>query len=110
MVETPLSLLIRKRLDELGLTLREAAARGRITTSTLHRYAQGQTSQPDEVTVRGIAKAIGVPVREVADVLGLPPLAGRFVLPRRADRLTEAERRVVIGMVDALLSARRRDG
>lgn len=107
MTETALSLLIRKRLDELGLTLREAAARGRITTSTLHRYAQGQTSQPDEVTVRGIAKAIAVPVAEVAGTLGLPPLAGRFVLPKRADRLTEAERRTVLAVVDALLAAHR---
>lgn len=111
MVDSPLGLLIRKRLDELGLSLREATdprrVKGLITKSALSQLARGETRSPQADTIKGVALAIAVPVREVEEALALPPELGRFTLPRRADRLTEKERAVVIGVVDALLAARR---
>lgn len=62
-IKKPLQQLVVRRLDELGLSLREAAAHsgGKISHSTLARFSRGDFAgriRPD--TVLGLARALQV--------------------------------------------------
>jgi hypothetical protein len=101
--------LIREASREAG-GYRSLARRtgGLVSVSTLNNIATGRHSgRLTDASVRGISLAIGVPAKEVARISGttladeLPP----FVLPKRANRLTQPQRRVILSVVDAILTA-----
>lgn len=52
-----------------------------------------------------IATMLDVAVGDVLTAAGQRARLGRFELPRRADRLTDSERDVVVAVVDAILGA-----
>jgi hypothetical protein len=79
-----------------------------VSTSTLNNVGTGRhTGRLRDASIRGIASAVGRPAAEIAGLVGrdlqeaLPP----FVLPSRAHRLTQPQRRVVLSVVDAILTA-----
>jgi hypothetical protein len=81
---------------------------GLVSVSTLNNIATGRHSgRLTDDSIRGIALAIGRPADDIARITGteltdeLPP----FVLPKRANRLTQPQRRVIVSVVDAILSA-----
>ena len=107
-------------MPELQRLIRDAAAAaggyrnlarrsgGLVSSSTLNNIATGRHSgRLTDSSIRGIALSIDRPAGEIARILGadltdeLPP----FLLPRRANRLTQPQRRVVLSVVDAILSA-----
>lgn len=107
-------------MPELQRRIREAARQaggyrslarrtgGLVSVSTLNNIATGRHSgRLTDPTVHGIALAIDMPAKEVARIAGtqladeLPP----FVLPKRANRLTQPQRRVILSVVDAILTA-----
>ena len=101
--------LIRAAAREAG-GYRSLARRtgGLVSVSTLNNIATGRHSgRLTDASVRGIALAIGSSAKEVARIAGteladeLPP----FVLPKRANRLTQPQRRVILSVVDAILTA-----
>ena len=101
--------LIRDAAKEAG-GYRSLARRagGLVSVSTLNNIATGRHSgRVTDESIRGIALSIGKPAQEIARILGaeltdeLPP----FVLPKRANRLTQPQRRVILSVVDAILTA-----
>lgn len=107
--------LVADRLAELGdrrgpLSARQAAARakGKVSYETLRLILRGEHSGKltDDV-VDGLALALDVPRSRVLGAMGrqmhqpLPP----FALPARADQLSRAQRKVVLGVIDAILDA-----
>ncbi|RIJ76656.1 hypothetical protein D1871_11325 [Nakamurella silvestris] len=52
-----------------------------------------------------LATALDLPVSDVLRAAGQRPRLGRFVLPKRADRLTQSERVAVLTVIDAILAA-----
>jgi hypothetical protein len=81
---------------------------GLVSVSTLNNIATGRhTGRLTDQSIRGIALAIGMPAREVARVVGadLTDELPAFVLPKRANRLSQPQRRVVVAVIDAILSA-----
>jgi hypothetical protein len=107
-------------MPELQRLIREATARaggyrnlarrsaGLVSSSTLNNIATGRHSgRLTDSSIRGIALCVERPAGEIARMLGteftdeLPP----FELPRRASRLTQPQRRVVLSVVDAILTA-----
>jgi hypothetical protein len=106
----PLQTLVSERMAELDLTYRRAAAKsgGKVSHATLNSIVTGKHSwRLDESTVEGIALALDVSVEQVREASGqaATSTATRFELPPRADRLGAKERKAVLAMVDALLTA-----
>lgn len=105
---TALQRLVKTRLKQLGLSYREAAKRsdGMASHATFYQLATGQHSgRVSDRTINGLALALELSAREVREAAGLgdqeePP---EFRLPKRAGRLTQRQRRVILAMVDALL-------
>lgn len=104
-----LARLIRDAAREAG-GYRTLARRtgGLVSVSTLNNIATGRHSgRLNDASIRGIALAVGTSAQNVARILGteltdeLPP----FVLPKRANRLTQPQRRVILSVVDAILTA-----
>lgn len=119
-VNETLQALLERRLREMGqrrgrgekLSLREAWMRlpeldgGRaISYETVRRIRENGHTKIGDATADAIATMLDVPVDRVLLAAGQRPRLGKFDLPRRADRLTEDERGVVVGVVDAILSA-----
>jgi transcriptional regulator with XRE-family HTH domain len=101
--------LVRDAADGVG-GFRSLARRsgGLVSVSTLNSIATGRHSgRVSASSLRGIARATGRPPADVAALVGveLSEELPRFVLPRRADRLTHPQRRVVLAVVDAILTA-----
>jgi transcriptional regulator with XRE-family HTH domain len=67
-----------------GLTQEQLAARAGVVTSTISKIERGVSDSPDLETLRGLAEAIGINVREL-----LPPLqeAGTGALESTYDSL-----------------------
>ncbi|GEB13588.1 hypothetical protein GUY44_06915 [Pimelobacter simplex] len=113
--------LMERRLYELGrrrgrgesISLREAWQRlpedengaRRPTYEVFRRIRQAGHSNITDETADALATMLDVPVGDVLVAAGQRPRLGRFELPRRADRLTQGERDVVMGVVDAILTA-----
>jgi transcriptional regulator with XRE-family HTH domain len=100
----------RQALGEKGqpLSYREVARRSGdafthelVASIVSGRHKGGIT----DATARGLALALEVPVEEVYEAAGVPPPTSRFVLPERFDRLTHAQRQLLIDMGAALLEA-----
>lgn len=107
-VQETLQQLIRRRLSELELSTRNAAAHahGLISHALIARYSNGVGGTLSAKTAQGLALAIDVPVDVVFAAAGMPNSPGPFTLPARADLLTAKERRAVISVVDAILASR----
>lgn len=108
--------LFRRRQRELGvqgnpLTTREVWLRadGRVSYETFRRIEKGTHTKIGDEVADALAIALDVPVSTVLAAAGQRPRLGKFELPRRADRLNEDERRVVVSVVDAILTAGQRD-
>lgn len=105
--------LILTRLAALGdrgkpMSYREAARRSEgafshelIASIIAGRHGGGITDR----VARGIADAFEVPLEDVYEAAGVPPPSSRFVLPERFDRLTPAQRKLVVEVASALLEA-----
>lgn len=97
------------RLAELDLSYRAAAARsnGLISHSSLNFIVNGQMRAESlgPRLIRGVALAIDVPVSEVESAVKLSggKLGTEFRLPKKADKLSPAQRKAVLAFVHALL-------
>lgn len=111
--------LMERRLKELGqrrgrgeqISLHEAydrlvasGAKDVPTYEVFRRIRQGHSKITDR-TADALATMLGVDVDQVLVAAGQRPRLTRFELPMRADRLTESERKAVLGVVDAILEA-----
>lgn len=118
--------LLERRLKELGqrrgrgeqISLHEAYDRmveklGKdADVPTYEVFRRIRTTGHAKITDRtadALATMLEVGVNEVLEAAGQRKRLGRFDLPRSADRLDEAERAAVLGVVDAILKAGGRD-
>jgi hypothetical protein len=102
-----LSQLVSRRLADLGLTGREAAARSGGLISHGHIYSIAKGGQPRrmrEDTLRGLALALDLPLGEVQKAAGLPPEA-KLKLPERAKYLSPKSQKVLADLASTLLAA-----
>jgi hypothetical protein len=93
-------------MSELELSFRKAAARsgGLVSHATLNEVALGRHGGKfNDETLRGIALALDVSQSAVWEAAGAPQPATEFRLPRKANRLTAAQRKTVLNMVEMLL-------
>ncbi|WP_210651306.1 hypothetical protein [Nocardioides sp. SYSU D00065] len=113
--------LMERRLKELGqrrgrgeqISLHEAYDRlvekvgpgGDVPTYEVFRRIRQGHSKITDRTADALATMLGVDVEQVLIAAGQRPRLTKFELPARADRLTESERRAVLGVVDAILDA-----
>lgn len=112
--------LLERRLNELGkrrgrgesISLREAWMRlpetsgGRpVSYETVRRIRESGHTNISDDTADALATMLDVPVDQILQAAGQRKRLGKFELPRRADRLSETERRAVLGVVDAILEA-----
>ena len=113
--------LLERRLTELGsrrgrgekLSLREAWLKlpekpgggNVISYETARRIREDGHQNINDETADALAVMLKVKVDEVLVAAGQRKRLGRFELPRRADRLTERERQIVLDVVDAILEA-----
>jgi hypothetical protein len=114
--------LMERRLKELGqrrgrgeqISLHEAYDRllekvGRdADVPTYEVFRRIRTSGHTRITDRtadALATMLEVDVDQVLVAAGQRPRLTKFELPDRADRLTENERKAVLGVVDAILAA-----
>lgn len=112
MAETLQDLVVR-RLNELDTSLHAAwlllpeDERGRraISYETVRRVRENGHYTISETTVDALAFMLKVDADVVLTAAGQRPRLGPFVLPSRADGLTEEERRTVIAVIDAILNA-----
>jgi hypothetical protein len=74
-------------------------------TYEVFRRIRNGHSTISETTAAALATMLDVPEGDVAAAMGVRPPLGPFELPARADRLNERERRVVVDVVDAILTA-----
>lgn len=106
--------LIARRMGEQGITsllaLHKRLPEGgdSITYETVRNLANGkQRGTRDERVIRDLATILAVNENEVRDAMGVERTYGPWEMPARAQGLDPTEREVVIGMVDALLRAKR---
>lgn len=119
-VTETLQQLLERRLRELGarrgrdtLSLREAwqqlpaDADGKrpISYELVRRVRESGHTNISDRAADAIATMLDVAVSDVLLAAGQRPRLGRFELPRRADRLNDDERKVVVQVVDAILTA-----
>lgn len=113
--------LLERRLREMGqrrgrgenLSLREAWLRlpedangtRAVSYETVRRIRENGHNKIGDQTADALATMLGVDVDAVLRAAGQRPRLGAFELPARAQRLTEPERAVVLGVVDAILEA-----
>lgn len=83
-------------------------SRGKVSSGYFNGIANGKyDGQVSDEKLRGIAEALDLPFRTVAEAAGKPvdgPLIP-FQLPAKASRLSARSRRAVLSVVDALLAA-----
>lgn len=119
-VNETLQQLLERRLREMGkrrgrgesISLREAWVRlpevdGKraVSYETVRRIRENGHSAISEETAAALATMFNVPLGDVLRAAGQRRPLGRFELPKRADRLDEQERAVVVSVVDAILGA-----
>ena len=123
-VNETLQQLLERRLRELGarrgggpLSLREVwqslptdeNGRRPISYELVRRVRENGHSNIQDRAADAIATMLDVAVSDVLQAAGQRPRLGRFELPRRADRLNDSERGVVLSVVDAILDAAKAD-
>lgn len=119
-VTETLQQFLERRLRELGarrgrdtLSLREVwqtlptddAGKRPISYELVRRVRENGHSNISDRAADAIATMLDVAVGDVLIAAGQRPRLGRFELPRRADRLTDREREVILAVVDAILNA-----
>jgi transcriptional regulator with XRE-family HTH domain len=60
-----LAVVLRRRRDELGYTVRELAARADVNLATIVRLEHGDILTPQPDTLKGLAAALDVPVTDL---------------------------------------------
>lgn len=93
----------------MNLSYREASmrAQGLVSHATINQVARGNIagSSLTSKTIRGLALALDVSVTDIEKAItesgGKPPV--EFKLPKKADKLSPAQRKAVLAFVDALL-------
>ena len=106
---TAIQQLVKERLAADNLTYRDAAARsgGLVSHATLNQIALAKypLARVNPRTIRGLALALDVKVRDVEEALkasgGNAP--SEFTLPPKANQLTAKQRKAVLAFIDALL-------
>lgn len=106
--------LLEKRLREMGgpheprtlLSAYQALPAGQdwVSYEVIRRVSKGHSRITDRAA-RTLATMLGVDETVVRSAAGQRPTLGPFELPPRASRLDEAERSVVLSVVDAILFA-----
>lgn len=83
--------LVADRLAELDLSLRRAAERsgGLLVHTTLHRIVTGSPAAVEPRTIKGIALALQLPEKVVADAAAADAKVKRAPVYRLPDRATE---------------------
>lgn len=106
--------LINRRMGELGVRTLSALHRrlmpggDRITYETLRLLHNGyQRNTRDPRVPRDIALMLDVGESDVRAALKIEPNFGPFELPARAQGLAPSERKVVVGVVNAIIAAKR---
>jgi transcriptional regulator with XRE-family HTH domain len=74
---------IKKRREQLGLTLRALASRSGVSSSMISDVERG-TKSPTIATLSALAEALGVPLSALVD--GVAPSSGRIHVVRASDR------------------------
>lgn len=101
--------LIRLAADEAGgYRALARRSRGAVSASTLNNIVIGKHSgKLKDGQLSGVAMAIGRPARDVAGMVGrsYADPAQPFVMPERANALSRQQRKVVLSVVDAILTA-----
>lgn len=117
-MDETLQQLAQRRQRELGhtgqqraqLSTREIWLRGggedAWSYETVRRIVDRGHHKISERVAEALANALDVPLGQVFKAAGQRPPLARFELPRRADRLTESERKAVLGVIDAILGGR----
>ncbi len=82
-ISTRVAQAIKRRREELGLTLRDLALRSGVSASTISDIER-EAKSPTILTVDAIAQALGLPMSVLAD--GAAPLASRIHVVRAAER------------------------
>jgi transcriptional regulator with XRE-family HTH domain len=86
-------LALKDRIRELrkaqGLSQEKLARQADLSLNLIGRLEGGQVTDPHYSTLRGLARALGVPVE---DLVREPALAGKAEAPREAGRLEEERR------------------
>lgn len=120
-VSETLQQLVERRLYEMGMSRGRGESlkllevwhslpedeRGKrpVSYETVRRIVRGEHRNIGDRAADALATMLDVPVGEVLKAAGQRPRLGRFDLPRRADRLNERERNVIVSVVDTILSA-----
>ena len=74
------------------------------TYEVFRRIRNGHTTITD-TTASALATMLDVDINDVYAAARIRPRLGKFDLPTRADRLDDKQRRIVLGVVDAILDA-----
>jgi hypothetical protein len=101
-----LSDLVNRRLQEIGgLSNRgmAAASGGLMSHGTAAKIVNGRHGKVEEQTIIGLARALQLPESTIRRTLGLPAKQAPFVLPDRANRLTQRQRSAIMRVIDAML-------
>ncbi len=104
--QEPLRVYLRRRMDELDVrSIRELARRAGVGVQTASRLLNAE-GVPDELTLRRVADALGLPLQQIRAHAGRP-VGERtaFRLPAEADQLNDRQRSVIIAMVHVLLDS-----
>lgn len=111
-----LSGFIHRRMDELGIVRRgksgggrELARRsgGRLSQGMAYRYIAGDSHEPGEDVLAGLATALSgtdrtVTIEELRVTAGLPAGGGPYTPPTEASRMDERSRKAVDEMIRLL--------
>lgn len=115
---TTLQALAQRRLRDLGshgepLSARQAALRaeGLVSYETLRLIVKGEHSgRISPQVAEGLSLALQVPLEQIYAAARKRAPQGPFMLPPEADSLDPKERKAVLSVVDAILSAHEGDG
>ena len=104
---TPLQKLVKERRAQLGLSLRDVEKRsgGFVSHGTVHKIELGlHSGRVAEDTFKGLALGLRLDLEKLRSAAGKTrPAPDDFRLPKRANQLSDKQRRAVLLMVNALL-------
>lgn len=117
-VTESLPALIARRMNDLGArSVRDLYLRlptdetDRISYETVRKLVNGEQRRvKGNRVLRDLALMLEVNENEVRVALGVPPTYGPWEIPPRVNGLDPTERDVVMGVIDALLRAKRTGG
>jgi hypothetical protein len=113
-VQETLQQLAQRRLREIGapgepISTRAAWLRaggeGVVSYETFRRVVELRHTKIGDRVADALSVGLDVPVSTILAAAGQRPRLGRFEMPRRADRLNDVERKAILSVVDAILTA-----